>query len=279
MKISVLTENKALKKGFIPEHGLSLYIEHDGKKVLFDTGQTDIYIRNASLLGIDLAKTNYIVLSHGHYDHCGGLAFLPLPSDTNNKYKEIYIHKEAFHPKYSLNKSTGNKKYIGIPNAARKHLSVKDNLVLTQGCTSISRDIILAGDIPKTNEFENANTDYYCEKKGKVVPDVFNDEQMLIWKTQKGLAIFLGCSHPGIINCINYANTIFPDKKIHIVAAGMHLNNASDKYISDVVRNLKYFDIKNILPMHCAGCRATNKIKEKFAEKCKTVNTGEIVKI
>lgn len=88
MKITVLTDDKVHKRGFLAEHGLSLFIEYKDYNILFDTGQSDVYIRNAKALRLDLNKTDCIVLSHGHYDHCGGIEYLP--NLKNNPKPELF---------------------------------------------------------------------------------------------------------------------------------------------------------------------------------------------
>ena len=111
MKIHILTDNRAKKRDFLAEHGLSLFIEHENTNILFDTGQSNIYRRNAALMGVDLSRANCIVLSHGHYDHCGGLVHFP----ESAHFPKIYVHETAFAKKYALNPDGTTCRGIGIP--------------------------------------------------------------------------------------------------------------------------------------------------------------------
>ncbi|MGI6170097.1 MAG: MBL fold metallo-hydrolase [Christensenellales bacterium] len=111
MKMHILTDNRTRKQGFLSEHGLSLFIEYENVNISFDTGQSDVYLHNAALMGVDLNKADCIVLSHGHYDHCGGLTYFP-KSDRSPK---IYVHEAAFAKKYALNPGGTTYREIGIP--------------------------------------------------------------------------------------------------------------------------------------------------------------------
>ena len=120
MKITVLTDDKVKKRGFLAEHGLSLFIEYEDCNILFDTGQSDVYIRNAKALQLDLNKTDYIVLSHGHYDHCGGISCLP----ELKKNPKIYVQETALKNKYAISPDGKSYREIGIPWSADKYVLV-----------------------------------------------------------------------------------------------------------------------------------------------------------
>ncbi len=127
MKMHILTDNRTKKRGFLAEHGLSIYIEHEKANILFDTGQSDVYCRNAAQMDMNLNKTDCIVLSHGHYDHCGGLIHFP----KTNKFPKVYVHEAAFGKRYTVNPDGKSYREIGIPwslddNNVLKNSTVRD---------------------------------------------------------------------------------------------------------------------------------------------------------
>lgn len=275
MKIHILTDNRVKKRGFLAEHGLSIFIEHNGVNILFDTGQTDVYCHNAKQMNIDLNKTDLIVLSHGHYDHCGGLLHFP----NKTKLPNIYIHNLAFEKRYALNADRKTYRDIGIPYSCNDYDNIKNSLVLTNNNTSISSNITLCSEIPSTTDFEKLSEDLCVgDDKNKFI-DKMQDEQMLIFNTEKGLCIFLGCSHPGIINCLNYVGEQFPGEKIHTLVAGMHLNNVSSLRLQKTIDHIINLDIQKVIPLHCTGILAISEIKRLLGDRCLPLCAGDSIEI
>ena len=193
MKITVLAENTACRSEIGCEHGLSLFIETDGVSILFDTGQSDLFSENADKLGIDLSKVTLAVLSHGHYDHGGGLKrFLEI-----NRIAPIYISRYAFESHYN-----GTEKYIGLDT------ELKDN-----------KRFIFTGEEYKINDSLTLYSKNSCEKirpllssglktlsDGKLIPEDFRHEQYLLINENGKRILISGCSHKGIFNIINWFN-------------------------------------------------------------------------
>ena len=186
MKISILTENRTSKGKFLAEHGLSVFIEFNDMNILFDTGQTDVYCHNASFMGVDLSKTDCIILSHGHYDHCGGYVHFPV----KEKYPVTYVREKAFERK--LTKDKNGYREIGIP---WKYENYKDKIVFTDEKMHIAENIYLCSDIPFTVPFEEPFKGLLVLNGEEKITDRMQDEQMLVIDTEKGLVIFIGCSH------------------------------------------------------------------------------------
>ncbi len=186
MKVYVIANDIVKKRGVLAEHGLSLFIEHKDNKILFDTGQSDVFCHNAKVLGIDLKQTDFIVLSHGHYDHCGGLPFFPF----RGKGQMIYVRKHAFEEKFAGDNSGASIREIGIPWKPEKCSSWGKNIELLESDINISDDIRLVGNISSTVRFENLPEGFFVKRNGKVVTDMFSDEQMMVIETKKGLVIF-----------------------------------------------------------------------------------------
>lgn len=275
MKIIVLTDDKVQKRGFLAEHGLSLFIEYKGYNILFDTGQSDVYIRNARTLKLDLNKTDCIVLSHGHYDHCGGIEYLP----DLKKNPKIYLQKSAMQKKYAINPDRKTYREIGIPWPQEVYNRLSDRLILSDKIIKIHSEISLYGKIPSTVGFEDVPKGFFIKNDSEIFADMIKDEQMLIFDTENGLIIFLGCSHPGVINCLKYAVRQFPGKKIHTLVAGMHLDSVSPLRLEMTIQSMLDMDIQNILPLHCTGIHAIDEMKRFLGERCHVLYAGDSIKI
>lgn len=274
MKIHVLTENRAAGRGILAEHGLSIYIEDNGVNILFDTGQTDVYRHNALKMGIDLTQTHHIVLSHGHYDHCGGLANFP----SLDNMPKIYAHSAALKKKYAQNKSQHSFRKVGIPWAVDDYLHIKNNIILNPKDTQVAPGVMLHAEIPSVS-FEGEPNGFFTGEQDDLQKDIMQDEQMLVFEKDNGLVIFLGCSHPGIINCITHAKALYPNQKIHAVFAGMHLGSARDARIQKTISHLMRMDIGCLIPMHCTGLSAICAMSRTFKDKCIPLCAGQTLTI
>lgn len=271
MRMHILTDNRARKRNILAEHGLSIFIEHDNANILFDTGQSDVYCHNAIQMGVNLNKTDYIVLSHGHYDHCGGLVEFP----KSNDFPNIYVHESAFEKKYCLNPDGKTLREIGIPWSYDDHKDIKNKLIFTKKKTQVAPNITICGEIPSTVAFEEVPRGFYYGPEEDKSIDMMKDEQMLVYESEKGLSIFLGCSHPGVVNCLNYAIKLFPDKKIHTLVAGMHLSNVSALRLQMTIQHMIDLDIQQVVPLHCTGIFAICEIKRFLGERCFTLCAGD----
>ncbi len=201
MRITVLAENTS-RSGLPCEHGLSLYIELKDKTILFDSGQSGLFSENAERLGIDLNKVDFAVLSHGHYDHSGGLLrFFEL-----NENAPVYMSKYAFEPHYN---SQGE--YIGLA----PEILDSGRVIFTDGVTPLTENVTLYSceDLQKLTDFGSSGL---CTRRGQcLVSDDFRHEHYMELEEKGKTVLFSGCSHKGIINIINHFN---PD----IFVGGFH---------------------------------------------------------
>ncbi len=274
MKIHILSDDKVRRRGVLAEHGLSILIEHDNDSLLFDTGQSDVYVQNAREMGLDLERVSRIVLSHGHYDHCGGLMHFP----KTTIHPRVYAHRDAFVQKYARN-DDGSYREIGIPWSVDESETIKQNLVLTNGITMVAHNMALLGDIPDSTGFEDIAKGLYTGDETNKSKDMFQDEQMLIINTNEGLCIFLGCSHPGVINGVKAAKTLFPGTTVHALFAGMHLENAGPIRLQMTMQAMVDMNIRHIYPLHCTGLFAICEMQRFFAERCKVLYAGDSVEL
>ncbi len=261
MKITVLAEDQArVDSPLASEHGLSLLIEFEGKKILFDLGQTDAFLRNAKKLEVNLDGIDFVVLSHGHYDHTGGLRFF-------TRKTRLVAHPTCFGKKY------GKQGYIGCPFTLEE-MRQKFDIVLAKKPFKISENIIFLGEIPRKNSFEGRPCGYLDEKCIK--KDFLPDDSALAIKTEKGLAIISGCSHSGICNIIEYAKKATGQGKVHAVIGGFHLIG-NDAPIEETIEYLKSQQIANLLPCHCTGLPALSRLYQEF--KIRKPCTGDVLEL
>ena len=259
LRISVLTENTVRAKGLLAEHGLAFWIEMGKRKILFDAGQGMALYNNASSLGINLEKTNAVILSHGHYDHTGGL---PEVLEQANGVS-VYAHPAVLDAKFSRH-SNGGIHNIAMPRLIQEALRQKANLILSDKPKEIFPGFHLTGAIPRLTDFEDTGGDFYMDRECQI-PDPVLDDQAAFIETSSGLMVILGCAHSGVINTLNYIRKLAGNASIHTVIGGMHLVNASENRIAQTIKELKKLKPKNLMPAHCTGFAASARLSAEFA--------------
>jgi 7,8-dihydropterin-6-yl-methyl-4-(beta-D-ribofuranosyl)aminobenzene 5'-phosphate synthase len=264
VQITTLVENTVGIGGsreLIGEHGLAFLIEAAGRCILFDTGQYVALDNNARVLGRDLAAVDAVVLSHGHYDHTGGLKDL-LKANSNFT---LYAHPDIFTHKFIRQK--GRCRDIGIPVSKDDLITQGVKIKLDTASVEITPGIITTGQIPQTSAFESIAEGFFVEKGGRKVPDALADDQALILKTGKGTVVVLGCSHRGVINTLEHVNNITGEKRIHAVLGGLHLVKTSGDNLGTIIDHLQEFEIEKIVVGHCTGTHAIHALYARFGDK------------
>jgi 7,8-dihydropterin-6-yl-methyl-4-(beta-D-ribofuranosyl)aminobenzene 5'-phosphate synthase len=254
LKITILMENHAAK-GLQAEHGLAIWLEYGKHKILFDTGQTRALCDNAKALGINLAEAGEIILSHGHYDHTGGLT--AVLRQVNRP--RIWAHPAALRPKYSANH--GPCRYIGMSPENLNSLHTLADFVPVEEPTEIVPGVWATGPIPRITTYEDTGGKFFLDD-GCRVPDPMDDDQALFAATASGLVVILGCAHAGVINTLLYIQKLRPNTPIVRLIGGMHLKNASSERLEKTITELRNFKIENLEPLHCTGDGASNRIKQ-----------------
>ncbi len=260
MKVSVLTNDLSIK-GFDNEHGLSLYINTSKNNILFDTGQTTLYLKNAKKLNVDILNVDYIVLSHGHYDHMGGLIYFP----KKNNVKEVVLHRDAFIEKFARDPQ---KRFNGVLYK-KSDLSFLKLLEFENFLEVDSNFYVISNIIHPIDQNK-----YYVRE----TLDDFHDELILVLEENNELTLFMGCSHYGVKYGIERIKKEFPNKKIKNIFAGMHLINASDEEISNIGKYLNTLDFDLLVPLHCTGERAMKHFKKLYLDKCLLLQAGDEIK-
>lgn len=251
MKLTVLVDNNTLiDQYYLGEPGVSYYIEDDGKALLFDTGYSDIFIKNAGLLGIDLASIQCIVISHGHDDHTRGLQYLH--SMNALTHAPIIAHPLAFMPKYI------NELYVGSPLTASQ-LREKYTLNLSTEPVKVSKNCTFLGEIPTYNDFESRKCHGQYRDGITQHEDQLLDDSALVYSGKDGLFIITGCSHSGICNIIAHAKHVCNDDRILGVIGGFHLFDVSEQ-LANTVRYFKTVGVSQLYPCHCVSFAAKAEI-------------------
>ncbi|AEA34471.1 MBL fold metallo-hydrolase [Hippea maritima] len=269
LKITTLVENTAVRAKFRAEHGLSMLIEKDGETVLFDTGQTDALIHNAKLLGVDLSKIDKVILSHGHYDHVGGLKYL-----LDYTKPTIYAHPEIFRKRYSKLSDDGNLRYIGIED--REFFEKKGaRFVLSEEPIEVAKGIWTSGFVKMTNDFESVDKNFVYEKDGELIKDEVEDDLSVFIEINGSLFVLFGCAHRGIINIMKQAESTF-NKCILGFLGGTHLGPADEIQREKTIEALKEMDLRVMGPSHCTGLLMTSKMYCEFGDRVVFNNVGVI---
>ncbi len=272
MKIINLIENTEGDSGCNAEHGLSFYIETHNHKILMDTGQTDLILENAKKLSVDLSQVDMVFLSHGHYDHCGGV----LPFAKINSTAKIYIRADAFGDNYSTSMTT-EPRYIGVDPTMKK----LDHLILVDGNMQIEDGIELFSAIGFNRPTPPGNSHILKKVNGNFVHDDFTHEQCLVLKEDGKTYLFSGCAHHGILNVMDRYKELYHDEP-DFVFSGFHTlkkNGYSNKdmtFIENTAAELNQYKT-TFYTCHCTGVEPYEKMRETMGNKIHYVHCGDRV--
>ncbi len=269
-KITVGIDNNS-SEGLKKQWGLSLHIEYGDKKILLDTGASDLFLHNYRKLGIDISEVDYGVLSHAHCDHANGI---PAFFEHNSKAK-FYISENTAPDCFG--KIAFVKFYCGIPKRmmedhADRIVKVSDVYKITDGVFIVPHKKDGYPDIGK-------NGHMLRKTKNGFVPDDLCHEQSLVIESDKGLLIFNSCSHSGPENIITEVREAFPDKHIHGYLGGLHLWNRSESDTRVVAREFMDNEIEYIATGHCTKDRAFKILKEEMGDKIEQFRTGLVIEL
>lgn len=269
MVIKVLVEDTSIADELRSEHGFSLYIETDSHKILFDTGQRSLFVENASKMDIDLSGVDIAVVSHGHYDHGGGLkTFMNI-----NKSAKIYISRKGFGEYYSAG-ADGRKRYIGLDTA----LAEDERFIFTGDEFVIDEELELFSGVKGTKIIPSGNNYLFRKERQEFLQDEFDHEQNLIIKEDGKRVLVAGCAHKGIINIIDHMREkkgVLPSD----VIGGFHMYNSSTKRSEnpEVVAEIASY-LKSTGSMyhtgHCTGKESYNSMRAVICGNIDYLATG-----
>lgn len=263
VSITVLVDNKEGSERVQGEWGLSLFIETDRHSILFDTSAGRVLPGNARALNVDFAKTDSLVISHGHHDHTGGLKQVLQASGP----LDLYVHPEAFATRYWKVGSQALK--YSMPLSREQLRGRVRKLVETKGPTLVPDGVMVTGQIPRVSSFEDTGvTEKAFLDEDLKLPDPVLDDQAVFFRVPEGVVILLGCAHAGLVNTMRYVCQLLGEERIYAVLGGTHLLRASPERMRKTVEALRKYDVQKIMLSHCTGEPAYAELAEAFPGRC-----------
>ncbi len=260
LNLHVVCDNsvKAGVRGILGEHGFSAVLSAGGESILFDTGQTGMVAVN-NLRVMKIAPPSTIVLSHGHYDHSGGLLKYSMVCP---KPCVVYTQKNAFAKR--LKKVGDDLHDIGMPFGRGELTDAGYEVFESNAPQRVSGWLATSGVIER-NSFEEPETEFFISEGGVDVKDPFLDDASVAAVVKgKGLVIVTGCAHAGVINTVRHFRKMLCEERIYAIVGGFHLVDASDAKMAKTIAALEELDPAYILPGHCTGKDAAYRLKEAF---------------
>lgn len=265
IRITILCENLVGRLTGLGEHGFSAFIETDHGNYLFDTGAGRTILFNSLTLKKDLRSVKRIFLSHGHYDHTGGLSeVLKLTGKVN-----IHTHPHVFMDRIAIMKEEEKeiKRFVGIRYKKSYLESLGANFIFNTEFTQIEEGIFFTGEVPRRTPFEKPDPRLFSEVDGQRSHDLFLDDQSLILETPKGMILILGCAHSGMINIINHVIQKMGRDKFYAILGGTHLDFLTSEQLEESIKSLKSLEIDKVGVSHCTGMRAAFRLHQEFGDR------------
>lgn len=275
VRITVICENRSPGGGLLGEHGLSIFLETGGQRILFDTGAGQTLLANAKIMGVDLSRLDAVVLSHGHYDHTGGLQ--PLLEKIGAV--PVYAHPDIFIPKYRLLGGSAGKEaaYIGPPWSRQTLENLGAEFYLKQGPVDLGGGAMISGEIARPAGWKNPEP-YFLQKTATGFQnDFLNDDQALLVESPAGIIVILGCTHAGLLNTLRHVKTLIGKRRLYALLGGTHLLNASGEELAGILEAVREYDLQLVAPCHCTGILATLFFYQAYGEKFTFCQAGSVL--
>lgn len=264
MRIWCLTENTTQREDMQTEHGLSLYIEtEEGQKILFDMGQTAAFAENAKTLGIDLEKVDVAIISHGHYDHGGGLLYFL----QQNQRAKVYLQKEAFVPHFN------GERYIGLSPELENY---RERFCWVENDRKIGTGLELRTYHGAEQREPSYGAGLFMEKDGQRQADDFQHEQYLLIQEGQKRVLISGCSHRGILNLLAW-------ERADVIIGGFHLmklipQTEDQMELERIADRLRTYPVQ-YHTCHCTGEEPYRYLKQRLGEQLSYLSAGMFLEI
>ena len=274
-RITVLCENSVGPlSGTLGEHGFAALIEPAaGEPLLFDTGQGGTLLHNARRMNKELSHVTGVVISHGHYDHAGGL--LPLLQGCGSK--KVYGHPGIFRARHRV-KDTGECLAIGMPDSRHVLEAAGARFDLSADFREIAPGLFLTGEVPRVTTFESGDHGLYCDCTGQEV-DSTPDDQSLIIETDKGLVVLMGCCHAGLVNTLEHVAYCMGRRDVYAVIGGTHLGFCGQEQLEMSISALKSWGIQKVAASHCTGFAAAARLSREMPKEFQVALVGYTLEV
>lgn len=275
MRITILCENSVGRAiPAIGEHGFACWVELAGKHYLVDSGQGLGIIKNAQVLDLPLNQLSGAVISHGHYDHAGGLDQVLRHVES----LDVFAHPDVFVERYS--QGSHNLRFLGIPQRRELLETLGARFIFTPEFQQIADKLYVTGAIPRINDFELGDANLVQRNKDEEFePDPFNDDMAVVHDSAKGLVVVLGCAHSGIINTLDYVCKKFNRDEVYAVVGGTHLGPVSAEQFNRTLIELKRFNLQKIGVSHCTGQARAALLRNEFGKRFFYGSVGAVLEV
>jgi len=268
-RLTVVMDNFALRGNLRAEHGFSVLIEADNVLLLVDTGKSDLTVANLRALKIEPQSISKVVITHGHYDHAGGL----MPLIHAGAAPEVYVSPKAFDPKFARGKRGW--RTVGVDWSPTDVRAVGGSIVDAEVALELMPGVWLTGTIPEVEPFPPGKKKLFVEMPGgQRVPDPFEDERAVVVDAPAGLVVLSGCGHRGILNAVAAARDLFPARPVAAALGGMHMASAGHSETRALAEALKGQGIPLVGPAHCTGLDAWAILKGVLGDSARWLGAG-----
>ena len=272
-RIKILCDNSAGSiSGTLGEHGFAAFVQSGADALLFDTGGGHTLLHNAQRMNIDLRSVGQVVLSHGHYDHAGGL--WPLLQATGPK--RVPPHPGIFASRYVLRE--GATRSAGVPYSEEFLAGIGASFSYSDAFREVMPGVFLTGEVPRVTSFEKGDAGLFCDLSG-CQGDHVPDDQSLVMVTEKGLLLLLGCCHAGLVNTLELAREKTGVDEVYGVVGGCHLAFSSQTQIDATIKALRKYRVKKICAGHCTGFHAAARLAAEFPGGFKPMQVGYVLEV
>jgi len=259
LRIVIISDNCVARPGLLAEHGFAAWVEADGSRLLFDTGQGMALVPNADALRLPLETLGAVVLSHGHYDHTGGLAAVL----ARNADARLYLHPAAAGAKFARSQAPPHRA-IGMPAEARAALGrAAGRVIRNMAAVEIAAGVVATGEIPRRRPAAAEGGRFFLDPEC-CTPDLFADEQALLVRTPAGLVVVTGCAHAGLPATLEWCRALGGGLPVYAVLGGFHLAAATEAELESAAAALEDSDVKVIGACHCTGARGRDFLRSRF---------------